>query len=138
MAENEELSYPALSGRAWRVDGDWPTAASMPIGFTRGDFLVCRGAVPPHGVEAAAALRAAGVAAVIASSIPRELLAAAIEAGLPAVAIEEAAAILSGDRLRVDIETYRVANRNSGDRYIIKNLDDASLERLRLAAEAGR
>jgi 3-isopropylmalate/(R)-2-methylmalate dehydratase small subunit len=130
--DHEPLSYPALSGRAWYLPEGWPREQALPPGFRRGDFLVgseqCgRGA--PSGC--ARALRAAGVAAVIAPSVDRVFLREALEAGLPAVAVEEAAAIKSGDRLRVDIETLRIANRASGDRYIIKNLDDAALERLR-------
>jgi len=132
---HDELSYPAQSGRAWWVAAEALAAAVIPSEFSAGDFLICgpecgRGAQP----GAAASLLRSGVAAVIASSVDSAFFAAALAAGLPAVAIEEAAAIKSGDRLRVDIEIFRVANRNSGDRYIIKNLDDASIAKLREAA----
>lgn len=133
--QDEELSYPALSGRAWYVPEPWFGTEPLPAGFSRGDFLVGRtdcGREVDSGVPHA--LRAAGAAAVIATSIDPAFFAAALDAGLPAVAIEEAAAIKSGDRLRLDIEIYRVANRNSGDRYIIKNLSDAARDTLRRAA----
>jgi 3-isopropylmalate/(R)-2-methylmalate dehydratase small subunit len=106
----------------------------LPLGVQPGDFLVggkdCgRGSRP----GTAAVLLHAGVAAVIATSIDADFFAEALEVGLPAVAIEEAAAIKSGDRLRLDIEIFRVANRNSGDRYIIKNLNEEARECLRRA-----
>jgi 3-isopropylmalate dehydratase small subunit len=131
---DDELSYPALSGRAWWVADPALDASALPSGARPGDFLVggtdCgRGSRP--GV--AADLRRAGIAAVIATSIDAAFFADALSAGLPAVAIEEAAAIKSGDLLRLDIEIFRVANRNSGDRYIIKNLGDEAMCRLREA-----
>lgn len=137
MAE-DELSYPALSGRAWRVADQALDAAALPPTARRGDFLV-GGAQCGRGSPAgtAAALRRAGVAALIATSIDAAFFADALLAGLPAVAIEEAAAIKSGDLLRLDIEIFRVANRNSGDRYIIKNLSDDARQRLREAARDG-
>lgn len=133
---DDELSYPALSGRGWCLPEPWKGTEPLPAEFARGDFLVGR-AHCGRGVDAgaAAALRAAGVAGVVATSVDPAFFAAALAAGLPAVAIEEAAAIKSGDRLRVDIEILRVANRNSGDRYIIKNLNDEALATLRVANE---
>src|SRR5215470_13251953 len=88
-----ELSYPALSGRAWWLAEHPPRADALPAGFVAGDFLVhdvhCgRGAK----LGTAAALRRAGVAGVIAVSVDPVFFAEAVEVGLPAVAIEEAAA----------------------------------------------
>ena len=131
----DERLYPALSGRAWSIFDSGLRLEALSPEFSAGDFLLGAagvGSEAPRGV--AAALRAAGVAAVIGQTIDPAFFAEALDAGLPAVAIEEAAAIKSGDRLRVDIESFRVANRNSGDRYIIKNLDDKALEQLRTAA----
>jgi 3-isopropylmalate/(R)-2-methylmalate dehydratase small subunit len=134
--KNERGSFPALSGRAWYVSEPWVLAAELPSGFTAGDFLVGRpGCGAALGRGSAAALRAAGVGAVIAATIAPAFFAEALAAGLPAVAIEEAAAIKTGDRLRVDIEIFRVANRHSGDRYIIKNLTEEMLETLRKALD---
>jgi hypothetical protein len=45
--------------------------------------------------------------------------------------VEETGAIKQGDRLRVDIEAHVVANKSSGDRYVIRNIDDAALALLR-------
>lgn len=130
--QDDDRSYPALSGRAWRLPSEW--TGGVPAGFGAGDFLVGTAACG-RGLDAGAvrALRAAGVAALIATSVDPAFFAAALAAGLPALAVEEALAIKSGDRLRVDIETFRVANRASGDRYIVKNLGDAEIARLREA-----
>jgi 3-isopropylmalate dehydratase small subunit len=134
---DDERSYPALSGRAWCLPETWAGEESLPRDFTAGDFLVCHAELGRGAANSVAAeLRRAGVAAMIAPAIAPAFFAAALAAGLPAVAIEEAAAIKSGDRLRLDIEIYRVANRSSGDRYIIKNLSDESIDRLRRVAVA--
>lgn len=102
----------------------------------KGDFLVT-------GLDFAAdathplvprALRAAGIGAVIARSFGAAFERSAIEIGLPALVIEETAAIKQGDRLRVDVEAHVIANKSSGDRYVIRNIDDADLDRLRAAA----
>ncbi len=45
--------------------------------------------------------------------------------------VEETGAIRGGDRLRVDIEAHIVANLSSGDRYVIRNIDDEALAMLR-------
>jgi len=148
---------PALRGRAW-VFGDHVSAeAVLPsahqqqprdrIGafamagadptfaraIDRGDFIVAGlefGAGAAHTLTAVA-LHAAGVAAVIARSFGRMFLQAALNVGLPALVIEEAAAIKSGDRLRVDIESHKIVNLSSGDRYIIRNLTDDRIDLLR-------
>jgi len=98
-----------------------------------GDFLVAG-----HGFAIDAthrtvplALKHAGVGAVIARSFGRFFLRNAIHVGLPALVVEETAAIKNGDRLRVDIEAHTVANRNSGDRYVIRNSDDETIALLR-------
>ncbi len=135
--EPTDRSFPALSGTAWRVaDASGAIGAgALPAEFARGDFLVgARGCGEGCGEAVARQLRSGGVAAVIACTIAPSFFEGALEAGLPAVAIEEAAAIKAGDGLRVDIETFRVVNFSSGDRYVIRNLDDALLARLRLHA----
>ncbi len=45
--------------------------------------------------------------------------------------VEETAAIKTGDRLRVDVEAHVVANLSSGDRYVVRNLDDEAIAVLR-------
>ena len=57
----------------------------------------------------------------------------AFELGLPAVAVNESLAIHTGARLRIDLEGARVVNLSSGDRYPIRNVDDAMLEHFRRA-----
>jgi len=55
--------------------------------------------------------------------------------------VEETAAIKTGDRLRVDSEAHVVANLSSGDRYVIRNLDDEAIAILRaggIVAHTGR
>ena len=79
----------------------------------------------------AAALKALGIGAVIARSFGLFFQRHAIRIGLPALVVEETAAILNGDRLRVDIEAHIVANLSSGDRYVIRNIDDEAMVMLR-------
>ena len=79
----------------------------------------------------AAAFKALGVAALIARSFGHFFLRNAINAGLPALVVEETAAIKTGDRLRVDVEAHVVANLSSGDRYVVRNLDDEAIAILR-------
>src|SRR5512140_1090432 len=57
-----------------------------------------------------AAIHALGIAAVIARSFGPFFLRNALTVGLPALVVEETAAIKTGDRLRVDIEGHIVAN----------------------------
>ena len=78
-----------------------------------------------------AAFKALGVAALIARSFGHFFLRNAINLGLPALVVEETAAIKSGDRLRVDVEAHIVANLSSGDRYVVRNIDDDALAILR-------
>jgi 3-isopropylmalate/(R)-2-methylmalate dehydratase small subunit len=135
LFELEELA--PLVGNAWtfgdRVSAESMAALAPHATPAPGDFIVagvdfglgdaCR--------EAIAALENVGVAAVIGRSFAPRFHRAAIEAGLPALVIEETGAIKRGDRLRIDIERYKIANLSSGDRYIIRNLSDETLEILR-------
>jgi 3-isopropylmalate dehydratase small subunit len=85
--------------------------------------------VTHHNVPAV--LKLLGVGAVIARSFGHFFLRHAIRIGLPALVVEETAAILNGDRLRVDVEAHIVANLSSGDRYVIRNIDDDAMAMLR-------
>lgn len=78
-----------------------------------------------------AALKAAGVGAVVARSFGHFFLRNAVHLALPALVVEETAAIKKGDRLRVDVEAHIIANKSSGDRYVIRNLDDDEIAILR-------
>lgn len=79
------------------------------------------------------AMLARGIAAVIAYSLDPAFARAALERGLPAVEVWEALAIHTGETLRLDLEGTRVVNMSSGDRYPIRNVDDAYLARFRQA-----
>lgn len=99
----------------------------------RGDFVVA-GVHFGHGKAVSAtarALKLAGVGAVIARSFGTSFFQQAIHCGMPALQVEETAAIKTGDRLRVDIEGHKVVNLSSGDRYVIRNVYDESLDILR-------
>ena len=148
-----EDALPAVSGRAWvfgdhvrREDVladdylDHDPAAARAFAMARrdpdfarkvaaGDFIVAgldfAGDATHRSV--AAALKSLGIAAIIARSFGRFFLHHAISIGLPALVVEETAAVKSGDRLRVDVEAHIVANLSSGDRYVIRNLDDHAL-----------
>jgi len=105
----------------------------FPSGLQRGDFVVA-GVEFAHGGATAAtarALKLIGVGAVIARSFGVSFFHHAIHGGLPALQVEETAAIKTGDRLRVDIEGHKVVNLSSGDRYVIRNVYDESLDILR-------
>jgi 3-isopropylmalate/(R)-2-methylmalate dehydratase small subunit len=98
-----------------------------------GDFIV---AGLEFGSDASlrvipAALKALGIGAVIARSFGHFFVRNAINVALPPLMVEETAAIKAGDRLRVDIEGHIVANLSSGDRYVIRNLDDEAMAILR-------
>jgi 3-isopropylmalate/(R)-2-methylmalate dehydratase small subunit len=80
---------------------------------------------------AAAVLKHLGIAAVIARSFGDFFWRTAINLGLPALVVEETGAIKAGDHLRIDIEAYIIANLSSGDRYVIRSLDDDALAILR-------
>jgi 3-isopropylmalate/(R)-2-methylmalate dehydratase small subunit len=107
----------------------------FPSRLARGDILVggdrfAAGSVDDTPVRA---LLEAGVGAVVAQEFDPCFAGFAVELGLPAAAVNEALAIRTGAQLRIDLEGYRVVNLSSGDRYPIRNLDDALLERYRRA-----
>jgi 3-isopropylmalate/(R)-2-methylmalate dehydratase small subunit len=157
MVEDELYTLPALRGRAWvfgdhiAADAVLPAAhqdrppnelgpfamAGIDPTFHRaldpGDFIVAGldFAAGPARPLSAVALQAAGVGAVIARSFGEDFVRAATRIGLPALVIEETGAIKTGDRLRVDIETRKVVNLSSGDRYVIRNLTEDVVDVLR-------
>lgn len=148
---------PILTGRAWAfgigvtadliVPPDRPSGVELdallmtpvdpdfPTRVAGGDILVGGGAFA-DGTRDDAGVRAmlgCGIAAVVASSFDPTFARHALARGLPAVEINESLAIHTGARLRVDLEGARVVNMSSGDRYPIRNVDDAFLARFRPA-----
>jgi 3-isopropylmalate/(R)-2-methylmalate dehydratase small subunit len=155
-----EDALPAVTGRAWvfgdhisrqqlladaYLDHDAAAAgahvlAALDPGFARkvqpGDFIVAGVDFAADATQRSvpAALKGLGIMGVIARSFGRFFLHNAINLGLPALVVEETGAIRSGDHLRVDVEAHIVANLSSGDRYVIRNLDDQAIAILRARA----
>lgn len=109
-----------------------PIDPDFPSQIEPGDILVA-GAFGTGTTDArpARALRAAGIAAIVSSSLDSVFVEQALAVGLPVVEIYEALALHSGETLRVDLEGGRVVNMSSGNRYPIRNLSDAMLETYR-------
>ncbi len=154
---SDDDALPALTGRAWvfgdrlsRQDILADVYLAQPAERARGALMaavdpefssrVARGDFVVAGHEFAAdvtqrvipaALKVLGIAAVIARSFGHFFVRNAVNVGLPAVVVEETRAIRAGDRLRVDVEARVVANLSSGDRYVIRNLEDEALAVLR-------
>jgi len=148
---------PILTGRAWAFGlgvtaelivprAHWGESApgahlmtavdaEFPSRIVRGDILVGGGDFASGAIDdtPVRAIRDAGVGAVVAQAFDGCFARFAVELGLPAVAVNESLAIHTGARLRIDLESLRVVNLSSGDRYPIRNLDDALLERYRHA-----
>jgi 3-isopropylmalate/(R)-2-methylmalate dehydratase small subunit len=98
-----------------------------------GDVLVA-GENLGHGAGAPAAvgaLHAAGVTVALARSFAADFAEAALDLGMPALVLDAPESIRTGQTVRVDIDGGRVVNLSSGDRFPIRNLTDALLERLR-------
>lgn len=155
VAEDDWLL--AFNGRAWRLGDDIRLADILPPEqistpaeqaakhlfrngnphfadlVQEGDVIVAGGEFGGDVAqkEIVAILRAAGVGALIARSFGHFFLKNCINAGLPALIIEESPAMQTGDRLRVDIEAHVVANKSSGDRYVVRNLSEHEIAVLR-------
>jgi 3-isopropylmalate/(R)-2-methylmalate dehydratase small subunit len=98
-----------------------------------GDFIVAGLEFAADALQRSvpAALKSLGLGGVIARSFGDRFERNAIHVGLPVLVVEETAAIKTGDHLRVDVEAHIVANLSSGDRYVVRNLDDAAIAILR-------
>ena len=121
-----------LHGQARRVEpGEALEHAAARL--SAGDFLVLADdGAPAAALNAAlASLRGAGCGGIIAPALSEPFVHAAINGSLPALIVEEAAAIRDGDRLRVDVEGHKIANLDSGDRYVIRNIHEVELDVLR-------
>jgi len=127
---DEHLERDAAAARAFAMAGLDPEFARK---VAARDFIVAGidFAVDARHRAVPAALKSLGIAAVIARSFGHFFLRTAIDIGLPALVVEETAAVRMGDRLRVDVEAHIVANLSSGDRYVIRNLDEAAIGILR-------
>lgn len=110
-----------------------PIDPAFPQRVGAGDFVVGGGdfAAGTRDDGGVRAMLDCGIAAVVAASFDAAFARHALEHGLPAVEVNEALAIHTGARLRVDVEGARVVNMSSGDRYPIRNVDDAFLARFR-------
>jgi len=146
---------PILTGRAWALGLDvtaalilpparrtvarpelflmTPIDPDFPSRVAAGDILVGGGdfAAGTDDDSGVRAMLGAGVAALVAYSFDPLFARFALERGLPAVEVNESLAIHTGARLRVDLEGSRVVNLSSGDRYPIRNVDDAYLAHFR-------
>ena len=151
------LRLPVLTGRAWTFADDLQAADILPLRFhglavgearrwlfadidagvaaqlARGDVLLAgqnmgagAGAAP-----AATALAAAGVVAVVGTSLAPDFAAAALRAGLAPLEVDAPSVFHTGQRLRLNLEGGTIANLSSGDRQPIRNLSEELLERLR-------
>jgi len=122
------LNLPASEARQYLMADSDLAARVAP-----GDFIVAGMGFASDATHRAVpeAIKALGIGAVIARSFGHFFLRNAINVGLPALMVEETAAIKSGDRLRVDVEARIVANLSSGDRYVMRNIDDEALAILR-------
>ena len=152
-----EVRLPVLTGRAWTFADDLRAVDILPARFARlpareggrrlfadldasvadelraGDVLVAgqqRGA-EPGGAEAARALAAAGMIAVVAGSFAPGFADAVLAAGLPPLEVDAPAIFHTGQRMRLNLEAGTIANLSSGDRLPIRNLTEELLARLR-------
>jgi 3-isopropylmalate/(R)-2-methylmalate dehydratase small subunit len=151
------VALPRFTGRAWVFMHNLaaetilpPSASGLPPDVARhhlfadlgreiaghiaeGDILV-GGENLGHGPGASAAvaaLRAAAVSVVLARSFAEDFAAAAIDTGIPALILDAPESIRTGHTVRVDIDGARVVDLSSGDRFPIRDLTEAVLDRLR-------
>jgi 3-isopropylmalate dehydratase small subunit len=159
-----EEPLPTLTGRAWAFGtvlalGDVLAARHSSLApeearrhvfealdgalvgrFASGDVIAVE---EVHGTardaRALAALRHAGIAAIVARRYEPKLEEAALGAGIVPVTLDAPAFVRTGDRVRIDLEAAKLVNLSSGDRAAIRNLDEARRTALRamLLASAG-
>jgi 3-isopropylmalate/(R)-2-methylmalate dehydratase small subunit len=164
MTAPSEVRLPVLTGRAWAFADRLAAADILPARFARlpaaegarrlfadldaalagqlrpGDVLVAGQHLGggAGGTEAARALAAAGMIAVVAGSFAPGFAEAVLAAGLPPLEVDAPAIFHTGQRMRLNIEAGTIANLSSGDRQPVRNLSEDLLERLRaLARRAG-
>ena len=156
-ADWPERRVPVLTGRAWAFADNLSAGDILPSRFAAlpaaeaagrlfadldaalagelrpGDVLVGgqQLGAGPGGPEAARALAAAGVVAVVAGSFAADFAEAALGAGLAPPEVDAPAIFHTGQRMRLNLEAGTIANLSSGDRLPVRNLTEALLERLR-------
>jgi 3-isopropylmalate/(R)-2-methylmalate dehydratase small subunit len=156
------LRLPVLTARAWTFADELQAVDILPLRFAGlavgeararlfadldaslaaqlapGDVLVAGQnlGAGPGPAPAAAALAAAGIVAVVGTTLAPEFAAAALAAGLAPLEVDAPSVFHTGQRLRVNLEGGTIANLSSGDRQPIRNLTEDLLERLR--ARLGR
>jgi 3-isopropylmalate/(R)-2-methylmalate dehydratase small subunit len=157
MDEARDLRLPVLTGHAWAFADDLTARDILPARFAAepapvaarrlfgdldpelaarvrpGDVLVAGHnlGAGPGGREAARALAAAGLAAVVAGGFAPGFEAAVLEAGLPPLEVDAPAMFHTGQRMRLNLEAGTIANLSSGDRLPVRNLTEPLLARLR-------
>jgi len=157
MAERGEIRLPVLTGRAWAFADDLRAEDILPARFARlparegarrlfadldasmaerlraGDVLVAGQhlGAGESGGEAARALAAAGMIAVVAGSFAAGFDQAVLAAGLPPLEVDAPAIFHTGQRMRLNLEAGTIANLSSGDRLPVRNLTEELLARLR-------
>jgi len=104
--------------------------------FVPGEFLVAgrNFGCGSSREQAAAALKFAGVGAVIAVSFARIFFRNAVNLGLPAVVAADAPAAAPGDELEIDLEAGAILNRTQGRTWRAAPLDPRAI---RLLAAGG-
>ena len=151
------LRLPVLTGRAWTFADDLRAVDILPPRFAglavaearvrlfadldaglaaqlaRGDVLVAGQNLGsgPGAAPAATALAAAGIAAVVGTTLAPDFAAAALRAGMAPLEVDAPSVFHTGQRLRLNLEGGTIANLSSGDRQPIRNLTEELLERLR-------
>ena len=157
MTAPSEVRLPVLTGRAWAFADRLAAADILPARFARlparegarrlfadldasmaericaGDVLVAGQhlGAGPSGGEAARALAAAGMIAVVAGSFAAGFDQAVLAAGLPPLEVDAPAIFHTGQRMRLNLEAGTIANLSSGDRLPVRNLTEELLARLR-------
>jgi 3-isopropylmalate/(R)-2-methylmalate dehydratase small subunit len=152
-----ERRLPVLTGRAWTFTDGLAAADILPLkcagldaaaaaahlfadldvglaaAVRPGDVLVGGAQLGhgPGGAAAAAALRAAGMIAVVARSFAEDFAACVLAAGLVPLEVDAPSVFRTGQRLRINLEAGTIANLSTGDRQPVRNLTEALLDRLR-------
>jgi 3-isopropylmalate/(R)-2-methylmalate dehydratase small subunit len=157
MAERSEVRLPVLTGRAWTFADELRADDILPARFVRlpaaegarrlfadldasvagrlrADDVLVAGqqlGAGPGGAEAARALAAAGLIAVVAGSFAAGFADAVLAAGLPPLEVDAPAIFHTGQRMRLNLEAGTIANLSSGDRLPVRNLTEELRARLR-------